>query len=80
MPPGTVLADTRLVLTNAIYFKATWLSPFPKEQTKKAAFEKTASDKIPVAMMRSPPCALTFSQATARGAQAAAGLPGIGWG
>jgi len=33
LPPGSVDTLTRLVLTNAIYFNADWLHPFPKEST-----------------------------------------------
>jgi serpin B len=36
--PGILNADTRLVLTNAIYFKAAWMSPFNEKQTRDAAF------------------------------------------
>ena len=38
LSPGTVDAMTRLVLTNAIYFKAGWLDQFDKEATKPATF------------------------------------------
>ncbi len=47
------LRTTRLVLTNAIYFKALWNSPFPKSQTKDAPFEVSAADKPKVSMMHS---------------------------
>lgn len=39
MPAGSVTSDTRLVLTNAIYFKADWEHKFPKEATRKAPFK-----------------------------------------
>jgi serpin B len=38
LKPGILNADTRLVLTNAIYFKAAWLRPFSPKQTKDAEF------------------------------------------
>src|SRR5262249_49342303 len=44
---------TRLVLTNAIYFKAAWATPFPKAETKDAPFEVTPAQKVPVPMMHS---------------------------
>jgi serpin B len=50
MKPGTVTSDTRLVLTNAIYFKGDWASKFKKDLTKDAPFQK-ASGKVNVPMM-----------------------------
>ncbi|MBM3982451.1 MAG: serpin family protein [Planctomycetes bacterium] len=38
LPKGTVTVDTRLVLTNAIYFKGDWETQFKKDQTKPAPF------------------------------------------
>lgn len=38
LPPGSLTADTRLVLTNAIYFKGDWLSKFKEKETKPAPF------------------------------------------
>ena len=43
--PGTVTPDTRLVLTNAIYFKGSWTSAFHKEATHKAAFYAPAGER-----------------------------------
>jgi serpin B len=36
--PGILNADTRLVLTNAIYFKSNWVLPFKKKRTKDEPF------------------------------------------
>lgn len=38
LAPGTIHRDIRLVLTNAIYFKADWLEPFEKESTSPQPF------------------------------------------
>ncbi|MFZ6011117.1 MAG: serpin family protein [Bacteroidota bacterium] len=38
LPPGSITELTRLVLTNAVYFKDSWLVPFKKEKTKNADF------------------------------------------
>ncbi|MDQ1747916.1 MAG: hypothetical protein QOD07_2179 [Frankiaceae bacterium] len=40
LPPGTDLSDTRLVLTNAIYLKAAWESPFERSATAAAPFTR----------------------------------------
>jgi len=46
IPQGVISSDTRLVLTNAVYFKADWKTPFEKESTKPDKFIK--ADKSPV--------------------------------
>lgn len=38
LPPGSISPLTRLVLTNAIYFKADWISTFDREKTHDAPF------------------------------------------
>jgi serpin B len=50
LAPGVINDQTRLVLTNAIYFKAQWRSPFDKEQTQKQNFF-TSSGKVKVPLM-----------------------------
>ena len=42
---------TRLVLTNAIYFKGDWASPFKKDATKDEAFHITDAQKVQAPMM-----------------------------
>jgi serpin B len=50
--PASVLgAQTRMVLTNAVYFKADWAKPFKKEDTAKAPFKVSAKETRQVDMM-----------------------------
>jgi len=51
IPAGVLRADTRLVLTNAIYFKGAWTSPFKKNLTRDDAFFTAADKKTTVPMM-----------------------------
>jgi serpin B len=44
LPEGSVSADTRLVLTNAVYFSAAWQNPFKAEQTSDRPFQVTGSN------------------------------------
>ncbi|WP_353683656.1 serpin family protein [Thermodesulfovibrio sp. 3907-1M] len=50
--PQAVSQDTRLILTNAIYFKGKWKLQFDKKLTKDDDFKVTADKKIKVPMMR----------------------------
>lgn len=43
---------TRLILTNAIYFKGIWRYPFDEEKTTEELFKTGSGDEIPVPMMR----------------------------
>ncbi len=53
IPEGSLNETTRLVLTNAIYFKSCWQNPFEeKRRTKDRPFKLTAEEKINVPMMR----------------------------
>jgi serpin B len=38
LAPGSISGATRLVLTNAVYFKAGWLRPFDRERTRDGVF------------------------------------------
>ena len=49
---GAVNADTRMVLVNAIYFKADWDSPFNASSTEKAPFYLLDDSQVTVQMMR----------------------------
>lgn len=51
LPEGSVTPDVRFVLTNAIYFKASWLSKFDPASTTSGTFHAPAGDRT-VPMMR----------------------------
>ncbi len=54
LPPGSVTPATRLVLTNAIYMKAKWLTPFQKSATEDLPFyvDGTQEKKLPTMQAR----------------------------
>lgn len=51
-PQGTLSATTRLVLTNAVYFKGQWTTKFDKGQTRNETFYTTPNQTVTVPMMR----------------------------
>lgn len=51
LPPGGVTSDTRLVLTNAIYFLGTWLRPFDADKTAPADFTLPGGEIVQVPTM-----------------------------
>ncbi|HWR64489.1 MAG TPA: serpin family protein [Bellilinea sp.] len=52
IPEGVLNELTRLVLTNAIYFKAAWLLPFEESATQNDTFDLLDGSEIQVPMMR----------------------------
>ena len=52
MPPGSIDGATRLVLTNAIYFKGQWSKPFDASDTRDDDFTLAGGQKVSVPMMR----------------------------
>lgn len=51
LPRGSIKPDNKLVLTNALYFKAGWESPFPKRLTEPRPFVKLSGETTQVATM-----------------------------
>eukprot|EP00092_Neocalanus_flemingeri_P033064 GFUD01035958.1.p1 GENE.GFUD01035958.1~~GFUD01035958.1.p1 ORF type:complete len:517 (+),score=130.80 GFUD01035958.1:101-1651(+) len=49
--PGSINSGTRLMLINAIYFKAKWLHPFFNTQTKKMTFNVAQNLSVEAEMM-----------------------------
>jgi serpin B len=52
LPQGSIDALTRLVLTNAIYFNASWLSSFNERLTSNGTFHLIDGDTVTVPMMK----------------------------
>ncbi len=51
VPPGVINPQTRMVLANAIYFKAAWLFPFEKDATTDGPFTLLDGSRVAVPMM-----------------------------
>lgn len=54
IPEGGVSEDTRLILTNAIYFKGAWATPFDSEGTEVEDFSLASGEKVKVPLMFAP--------------------------
>lgn len=52
IPSGVINTLTETVLTNAIYFKGLWASPFNKTDTKKEPFHLGNGQSVPIDLMR----------------------------
>jgi serpin B len=53
LPAGVVDEATRLVLVNALYVKAPWLSPFDKQSTRSGPFHRADGTTVTVDLMHS---------------------------
>jgi serpin B len=51
MPPGSIDSATRLVITNAVYFKGEWFDPFDESHTQPKDFHLADGSKVPTPMM-----------------------------
>lgn len=51
LPPGSLNSDTKMVLVNAIYFKADWLDPFDAEDTYDGQFNLLDGSQVTVPLM-----------------------------
>ena len=51
LPPGSLTPDTRLVLTNAIYFKGDWQTQFKKAATLEEDFHLSSTQAIKAPLM-----------------------------
>jgi serpin B len=51
LKPGVITIDTRLVLTNAIYFKGDWETKFEKKNTQEETFRVSKDETSKVKMM-----------------------------
>ena len=52
IPSGVIKTMTKLVLTNAIYFKGEWVKQFNKNDTKEENFRTSNGETVKVQMMR----------------------------
>jgi serpin B len=51
LPQGSITKDTRVVLTNTVYFNASWLTKFKPESTADGPFTKLDGSKVTAALM-----------------------------
>jgi serpin B len=51
IPPGSIDSTTRLGITNAVYFKGTWIIKFDPSRTGSAEFHVSPTKTVPVQMM-----------------------------
>jgi len=69
IPAGFLNTMTRLVLTNAIYFKGTWQWEFDQSNTRNEDFKVTPNNIVKVPMMNMDPKKASFNYADTEDAQ-----------
>jgi len=69
IPKGALTDLTRLVLTNAIYFKGNWLQKFDKKLTREEDFHTLSGEKVKVPMMNLTGDKARFDYAEVEGVQ-----------
>jgi len=52
LPEGAISSNVRMVLTNAIYFKANWMEQFDESDTGDSPFTLSSGETVTVPMMR----------------------------
>ncbi|KAL6079740.1 serine-type endopeptidase inhibitor [Balamuthia mandrillaris] len=68
IPGGALDEQTKMVLTNAIYFKGAWQYPFPKDRTNKQDFFfLDDKERLEVDMMHLPKKRLAYAHNEAKG-------------
>lgn len=69
LPSGSILSDTRMVLTNAIYFKGKWKYAFNPDLTNDRNFTLSNGDKIKCPTMRVKAAFKTYEASNYRALQ-----------
>jgi serpin B len=62
LPPGSIDAMTRLVLTNAVYFKGRWIEQFDKKATRDEPFSVSATQKVTAHMMHRQKTTFSYAE------------------
>ncbi|MGQ9534024.1 MAG: serpin family protein [bacterium] len=69
LPSGSIKPTTRLIITNAIYFKGIWIKQFDKNLTREDDFWVNETETVKVPMMRRTDPGAIFNYAETEGVQ-----------